>query len=95
MELRRNWQGTATQLLQEIPELKLQPNVFTRKLNVGMERLYLEKHIRYESSRGHDGRIILLVKEENTLESVAEEEGGAEEVDSVEQKTNHGISPKA
>ena len=72
MELRRNWQGTATQLLQEIPELKLQPNVLTRKLNVGMERLYLEKHIRYESSRGHDGRIISLVKEESTLGSAAE-----------------------
>ena len=85
MELRRNWQGTATQLLQEIPELKLQPNVLTRKLNVGMERLYLEKHIRYESSRGHDGRIISLVKEESTLGSAAEEVG------SVEQKTDHGI----
>lgn len=95
MELRRNWQGTATQLLQEIPELKLQPNVLTRKLNIGMERLYLEKHIRYESSRGHDGRIISLVKEESTLESAAEEEGGVEEVDSVEQKTDQGMGSGA
>lgn len=56
------WSGTATDLLQQLPELTIQPNVLTRKLNISMERLYVDYHINYESSRGHGGRMIRLVR---------------------------------
>lgn len=42
MSLRQSWQGTATELLQELRGLNMQPNVLTRKLNVSVERLYLD-----------------------------------------------------
>ncbi len=35
------WDGTATELLNLLPELDMQPNVLTRKLNISMERLLL------------------------------------------------------
>ena len=54
------WTGTASDLSMLLPELKLQPNVMTRKLNISMERLFLEYGICYESSRGHEGRMIKL-----------------------------------
>lgn len=59
------WSGTATDLLQQIPELTMQPNVLTRKLNISMERLYVDYHISYESSRGHGGRKIRLARIED------------------------------
>ena len=40
--------------------MDIQPNVLTRKLNVGVDRLWNEYHIRYESSRTHAGRNIKL-----------------------------------
>lgn len=54
------WKGIASELLQLLPELEMQPNVLTRKLNVGAERLMNEYSIRYESNREHNGRIIKL-----------------------------------
>lgn len=54
------WDGTATELLQLLPEWDMQPNVLTRKLNISVERLFLEYSIQYESSRGHNGRVIKL-----------------------------------
>lgn len=56
------WSGTATDLLQQLLELTMQPNVLTRKLNISMERLYVDYHISYESSRGHGGRKIRLAR---------------------------------
>lgn len=56
------WSGTATDLLQQISELTMQPNMLTRKLNISMERLYVDYHISYESSRGHGGRKIRLAR---------------------------------
>lgn len=56
------WSGTATDLLQQIPELTMQPNALTRKLNISMERLYVDYHISYESSREHGGRKIRLAR---------------------------------
>ena len=61
------WSGTASELLQLLPEIELQPNVLTRKLNIGAEKLLLENKIHYESSRKCNGRIIKLqfIKEEH------------------------------
>ncbi len=59
-ELNPVWEGTATELLKLLPKLELQPNVLTRKLNIGMERLLLEYGIQYENSREHNGRVIKL-----------------------------------
>ena len=54
------WRGTATELIQQL-QLEIQPNVLTRKLNISIERLYVEHGIRYENSRGHSGRMIVLM----------------------------------
>ena len=54
------WSGSASELLQLLPKMDMQPNVLTRKLNVGAERLFVDYGIRYASSRGHSGRMIKL-----------------------------------
>lgn len=58
------WKGSATELLELLPELDMQPNVLTRKLNVGAGKLLNEYGIRYESTRTHSGRIIQLMLNE-------------------------------
>lgn len=59
-EEQTEWCGTASELLQLLPDMDMQPNVLTRKLNIGAERLFVDYSIRYESSRGHNGRMIKL-----------------------------------
>lgn len=54
------WSGSASELLQLLPEIDMQPNVFTRKLNVSLERLLIDYNIKYESVREHSGRKIML-----------------------------------
>lgn len=54
------WRGTAAELIQQL-QLEIQPNVLTRKLNISIERLYVEHGIRYENSRGYSGRMIVLM----------------------------------
>lgn len=54
------WSGSASELLQLLPEIDMQPNVFTRKLNVSLERLLTDYNIKYESVREHSGRKIKL-----------------------------------
>ena len=54
------WRGSASELLQLLPEIDMQPNVFTRKLNVSLERLLIDYNIKYESVREHSGRKIKL-----------------------------------
>jgi len=58
------WIGTASDLI-EVLQLDLQPNILTRRLNVGAGRLFNEHGIRYESSRSHDGRKVKLTLEAN------------------------------
>ena len=58
------WIGTASELLQLLPEMDMQPNILTRKLNIGMERLFMDYGIRYESKRGHSSRMIKLTLEQ-------------------------------
>lgn len=54
------WRGTASELLGLLPDMDMQPNVLTRKLNIGAEKLFVDYGIRYESNRGHNGRTIKL-----------------------------------
>lgn len=54
------WIGSASELLQLLPEIDMQPNVFTRKLNVSLERLLIDYNIKYVSVREHNGRKIKL-----------------------------------
>ena len=54
------WSGTASELLGLLPDMNMQPNVLTRKLNIGAEKLFVDYGIRYESNRGHNGRTIKL-----------------------------------
>ena len=56
----QSWCGTPAQLAELLAEIKIAPNVLTRRLNVSAERLYQEYGIRYAHSRTHEGRSILL-----------------------------------
>ncbi|MCD8145975.1 MAG: helicase RepA family protein [Clostridiales bacterium] len=47
MEERDWWGGTATELLEQIPELKVKPNALTRRLNVKVSELYNDYGIIY------------------------------------------------
>ncbi len=55
---RPEWSGPASGLVQQL-QLDMQPNVLARKLNISADRLYAEYGIYYESSRGHNGRLII------------------------------------
>lgn len=54
------WSGSASELIDGLDRMDIQPNVLTRRLNVGADRLWNEYHIRYESNRTHAGRNIKL-----------------------------------
>ena len=58
--------GSATELLDRLDGMDIQPNVLTRKLNVNADRLWNEYGIRIETSRTHAGRIVKLTLEEPT-----------------------------
>lgn len=55
------WVGSASNLMDGLDGMDIQPNVLTRKLNVGADRLWNEYGIRIESNRSHTGRTIKLV----------------------------------
>ena len=54
------WVGSASDLIDRLDEIDVQPNVLTRKLNVGADRLWNEYSIRIETNRTHAGRMIKL-----------------------------------
>ncbi len=54
------WSGTASELLQVLPEIDMQPNMITRKLNICAGKLLIDYGISYECSRNHSGRMIKL-----------------------------------
>ena len=64
LEEQPQWSGTASELLQLLPEMDMQPNILTRKLNISMESLFVDYGIRYESKRGHSSRMIKLTLEQ-------------------------------
>ncbi|MCD7865133.1 MAG: helicase RepA family protein, partial [Clostridiales bacterium] len=57
---RREWRGTATELLELLPEnFSIQPNVLTRHLNVKARQLYEDYGIQYHTKRGHEREVFL------------------------------------
>ena len=53
--------GTATELLELVPEIGLKPNVLTRKLNISTSALFNDFNIEYTFARSGDKRQITLV----------------------------------
>lgn len=53
------WEGTATELLQQLPDMQLQANVLSRKLNVANSQLLNDYGISYKNKRGHERKIVL------------------------------------
>lgn len=54
------WSGTASDLMDRLDGIDVQPNVLTRRLNVGADRLWNEYSIHIETKRTHAGRCITL-----------------------------------
>lgn len=54
------WTGNASELIEQLGNIEIQPNVLTRRLNIGAERLLNEYGINIETSRSHIGRIVRL-----------------------------------
>ena len=59
------WEGTATELLKQLPDMQLSANVLSRKLNVVNSQLLNDYGIFYDNKRGHERRIILKRLERN------------------------------
>ena len=57
------WRGSATDLLELLPEVDMIPNVLSRRLNVNAGRIYEEYGIRYQTDRTREGRYIELLLE--------------------------------
>jgi hypothetical protein len=55
------WVGSASDLIDRLDEIDIQPNVLTRKLNVSADRLWNEYGIRIETKRTHAGRMVKLM----------------------------------
>ena len=64
-EARPEWEGTATELLKQLPDMQLSANVLSRKLNVVNSQLLNDYGIFYDNKRGHERRIILKRLERN------------------------------
>lgn len=54
------WVGTATDLMDRLDEVDIQPNVLIRRLNISADRLWNEYSIRIETRRNHNGRMVKL-----------------------------------
>ena len=58
-EDRQEWEGTATELLKQLPDMQLSANVLSRKLNVVNSQLLNDYGIFYDNKRGHERKIVL------------------------------------
>ena len=58
-EDRQEWEGTATELLKQLPDMQLSANVLSRRLNVVNSQLLNDYGIFYDNKRGHERKIIL------------------------------------
>lgn len=59
MQVNELWKGSPTELAQAL-KLDISPVSLTKRLNVNADRLLKDYQIRYDWSRGHDGRTITL-----------------------------------
>ena len=55
----QEWEGTATELLKQLPDMQLSANVLSRRLNVVNSQLLNDYGIFYDNKRGHERKIIL------------------------------------
>lgn len=58
-EDRQEWEGTATELVKQLPDIQLQANVLSRRLNTVNSQLLNDYGIFYDNKRGHERKIIL------------------------------------
>lgn len=58
-EDRQEWEGTATELVNQLPDVQLQANVLSRRLNTVNSQLLNDYGIFYDNKRGHERKIIL------------------------------------
>lgn len=56
---RQTWEGTATELVNQLPDMQLQANVLSRRLNTVNSQLLNDYGIFYDNKRGHERKIIL------------------------------------
>ena len=59
IEDRQEWEGTATELVKQLPDIQLQANVLSRRLNTVNSQLLNDYGIFYDNKRGHERKIIL------------------------------------
>ena len=70
---KETWTGTASELLEAIPDLGIRANALTRKLNVSVSVLYNDFGIRYlVNPRSRDRKTFTLVKETSSEETPPE-----------------------
>ena len=62
----QEWEGTATELLKQLPDMQLSANVLSRRLNVVNSQLLNDYGIFYDNKRGHERKIILKRLEKKT-----------------------------
>ena len=53
------WEGTATELVSQLPDMQIQENVLSRKLNVVNSQLLNNYGVFYDNKRGHERKIVL------------------------------------
>ena len=58
-EDKMEWEGTPTELVRQLPDMQIQANVLSRKLNVVNSQLLNDYGIFYDNKRGHERKIIL------------------------------------
>lgn len=58
-EDRQTWEGTATELVKQLPDIQIQANVLSRRLNTVNSQLLNDYGIFYDNKRGHERKIIL------------------------------------
>lgn len=56
---RQAWEETATELVNQLPDMQLQANVLSRRLNTVNSQLLNDYGIFYDNKRGHERKIIL------------------------------------
>lgn len=56
-EDRQAWEGTATELVKQLPDIQIQANVLSRRLNTVNSQLLNDYGIFYDNKRGHEDKL--------------------------------------
>lgn len=76
------WRGSASELIDRLDGMDIQPNVLSRRLNVGVDRLWNEYKIRIEMMRTHTGRVIKLTLDISKQQK-RDDNGGCDDAQTV------------